>query len=91
MTPIPASRVQAMASIFHPFVSLCFHCIIYDVTSWLLLGPKLAFTVNRHQCYFELYQEYYTAEATDSSSDITFSFGQLQNSLACTRLVHYRT
>ena len=27
MTPIVASRVQAMAGIFHPFVSLCFHCI----------------------------------------------------------------
>ena len=27
MTPIAASRVQAMAGIFHPFVSLCFHCI----------------------------------------------------------------
>ena len=26
MTPIAASRVQAMAGIFHPFVSLCFHC-----------------------------------------------------------------
>ena len=26
MTPIAASTVQAMASIFHPFVSLCFHC-----------------------------------------------------------------
>ena len=28
MTPIEASWVQAMAGIFHPFVSLCFHCII---------------------------------------------------------------
>ena len=27
MTPIVASTVQAMAGIFHPFVSLCFHCI----------------------------------------------------------------
>ena len=27
MTPIAASRVQVMAGIFHPFVSLCFHCI----------------------------------------------------------------
>ena len=27
MTPVAASRVQAMASIFHPFVSLCFHCM----------------------------------------------------------------
>ena len=26
-TTIVASRVQAMASIFHPFVSLCFHYI----------------------------------------------------------------
>ena len=27
MTPIAASTVQAMAGIFHPFVSLCFQCI----------------------------------------------------------------
>ena len=27
MAPIVASMVQAMAGIFHPFVSLCFHCI----------------------------------------------------------------
>ena len=27
MTPIAVSMVQAMAGIFHPFVSLCFQCI----------------------------------------------------------------
>ena len=27
MAPIATSRAQAMAGIFHPFVSLCFHCM----------------------------------------------------------------
>ena len=35
MTPVAVSRVQAMAGIFHPFVSLCFHCTSVHVNAIL--------------------------------------------------------
>ena len=43
MTPVAASRVQAMAGIFHPFVSLCFHCIFVPGHIASHLNAKIIF------------------------------------------------
>ena len=41
-TTVAASRVQAMAGIFHPFVSLCFHCIFLNYSIEVFFNQYLA-------------------------------------------------